>query len=253
MKTNFAPKKQMYGFNDRGGLNRTLNTYDPSVSAFDPNFFNGADGVKELTQQSGQVDLTLTNAAAVALTAELFNYNNSMFHKQNTNYSVAPYNYVPYDSYEGLNLLIAAYGGTGAPIAASALGTVNWGKAGEAIVSGRIGDPTLTIQCQQLCYRALFNSTSSTAFRILGMRLKVSDVAQLSNGITWFRQTFMGGKIENQINPLAQVDPTQFQDKIVDIPLNIQIDAQSGIYTTVNAGVTETMNLRVSSYAELKG
>ena len=160
---------------------------------------------------NGQVTIKIKNYTSYKLSAELFNYNSSFLFIKNPNYSLAPYNYCPVGTYEGLNNLIQAYLNPPPPPPAPPfpLGIVTFNASGSAQIFGNYNWPTMVIETDDLCYRSLFESSKSTFFIIDGIRLQVNYNSQLENPIVFFKQTFLGARIENQINPLAWLQDLQ--------------------------------------------
>lgn len=226
-------------------------SFDPNMgSSFDPtlmNKFNGADGNTggspgTTTQgakpgQKMQVNLTLENAAASALTFELWYYLNSMLRVLNPAFVSGNYKYIPQNSYEGIRAL-----------AAGTDGTVGANQIGDVVIRG-LGptpgpaDPVATISCNEIAYASFFEASSILPFIVSWFRYGVTTSAQIKNNITWKVKTFSGGILQNTISPNSYFDPNQFQDFTLDILTSFDISTDRGLELKVNAGETVTLAL----------
>lgn len=216
--------------------------FDPSL--FDPSVakgFNSADGDSGSSVNVAkpgmkmQVNVTMNNAAAVALTAELFNWMTSAVKVLNTTYVVGNYKYIPLLSYQGLAATIA---GTG--------GTIGFDQLGNLQVHGldTVPNPFLTIGCGETPYRSFFEASAIIPFQVAFIRMTCTTDAQIDNQITWFQKTFSGGVINNKISPRAYFKPNQFQNLTIDIAAQFPVGIDAGLYVLVNAGE----NLRYSLF-----
>jgi hypothetical protein len=110
------------------------------------------------------------------------------------------------------------------------------------------GTTTVTLTCNQLPYNTVWRATGSSAFRVAMLRLKTSDVNQFDKQLKVRRQTMFGYTGEQTIVISNFIDPDQNQANIVDIPTNIVLDAETGIYCDIINDATLTFSLFISEY-----
>lgn len=216
-----------------GGL-RVTNTFDPDH--FDPTArggFNNADGnavqtVQAKPGQKMQVNLAMSNAAAVPLTFELWNYMTSMEKILNPNYATGNYKYIPLLTYQGIAANTAGGGG----------GTVGFNADGSLAIRGNLvtPDPVGTISCSTTPYRAFFEASEVIPFQVAYIRQTSLTDAQIDNEITWFQRTFAGAKTENNISPRSFFKPNQFQPLTVDVTIGFPVGLDAGLRVIVNNG-----------------
>jgi hypothetical protein len=238
--------------------NAKFNNFDPSkANGFDPsvmNRYNGADSAgspgyttaSAKPQMKMQITLTLTNATAVILTFELWYFLNSMMHKTNAAFAQAAavqggtgvnFLYVPQDSYEGMQAIIAATDGT-----------VGWDQMGQAVIRGLPANPEGTIQCKEIGYRSLFYASSITPFIVSWLRYTVTSDAQIDELITWKQKSYSGGQTVNTINPRVYFDPNQQQALVLDILTSFDVGIDRGIEVNVLNGNTVKMALFITDW-----
>jgi hypothetical protein len=208
------------------------NTYDPDH--FDPSArggFNNADGsttvVAAKPGQKMQVNLAMANAAAIALTFELFNWMTSMVKVLNPNYANGHWAYIPLLTYEGLALAVASAGD----------GTVGFDAAGNVEIRGNhaVPDGSGVISCSTTPYRAFFEASAIIPFQVAFIRQTSLTDAQIDNEITWFQKTFAGGLSQNNISPRSFFKPNQFQPLTVDVTAGFPVGIDAGVRVIVNA------------------
>lgn len=229
-----------------------FDSYDPDANAYDPSIVrkaNNADGngaaaayttVRAKAGQKMQINLTITNNTAHQLTVELFQWLNSWARIYNPTYvptaDAAAYTMIPMDSYEGLLRMVAGSGGV-----------IGFDQDGNLIVrgddSGAVDDPTLTVGCSEIAYRSLFDATAIIPFRISFIRETVKTDAQIDKVITWFKKTIAGGEKSNRVSPRAFFRPNQFQSLTIDIPVEFDVNIDSGVKMPVLAGEQVTLAL----------
>ena len=238
--------------------NAKFNNFDPSKSnSFDPGVmsrYNGADSAgssgyvtaSAKPQMKMQITLTLTNAAAVVLSFELWYYLNSMMHTANATFAQAAavqggtgvnYDYIPQDSYEGIQAIIAATDGT-----------VGWNQLGAAVIRGLPANPNGTIQCKEIGYRSLFNASAITPFIVSWMRYTVTSDSQIDELITWKQKSYSGGQTVNTINPRVYFDPNQQQAFVLDILTSFDVGIDRGLELNVLNGNTVKMALFITDW-----
>lgn len=221
---------------------RVTNTFDPDT--FDPTArggYNNADGsgaagtvqVAAKPGQKMQVNLAMSNAAATALTFELFNWMTSMARIYQASYvptsgaaHFANYKYIPLLTYEGL----AANIGTG--------GTVGFTQNGSLVIKGdnATPDPVGTIACSTSPYAAFFEASSIIPFQVAYIRQTSLTDAQIDNEITWFQRTFAGAETKNNISPRSFFKPNQFQPLTIDVTIGFPVGIDAGLRVIVNPG-----------------
>lgn len=214
---------------------QVTNAFDPDT--FDPsargsyNNADGAAGTKQVSAKPGQkmqVNLAMNNAAAVALTFELFNWMNSFSKILNPAYATGNYRYIPLLTYEGIAANTTGGGG----------GTVGFTAAGNLVIRGNLTtpDPIGTIACSTNPYSAFFEASAIIPFQVAYIRQTSLTDAQIDNEITWFQRTFAGSKTQNNISPRSFFKPNQFQPLTVDVTIGFPVGIDAGLQVLVNAG-----------------
>jgi hypothetical protein len=220
-------------------FNSGFDSYDPTVSNFDPTIsrrVNNADGdtgnagygVQQAKPgQKMQINMSFTNNTASQMVGELFYWINSVTKVLKPELVVGNYKMIPETSHEGIR---AAAANTG--------GTVSWGQNGDLNYRGNDAtpDPLFTIGCSEIPYRSIFEASAILPFRISFIRETVTTDAQISNKITWLFRTIAGGVKSNTVSPRSFFRPNQFQNFTIDISVELDINAYSGIQLPVNAG-----------------
>lgn len=236
-----------------------FSSYDPE-SDFDPDF-DGFKGRKQkpvqvVEKQKAYFDLVMTNPEGGAVTVELFNAFRSFTKLQRGDLSsdVNTYSYLPLNSREGMealiNNIVPAVNRTPANESyTGSAGFVGFDKTGALIItkSGALAATTKVV-CSQFPYNGLLQSSSEQPFRITRIRMTTTTDAQISNPIVTFKNSFLGSKEQNEINPRNYFNPNQFQNKIIDIPMNFGVNGQSGLLYTLNNGETVQWNVEIESY-----
>lgn len=203
-------------------------------------------------------DLVFTNPTGGAITFELFNLLRSFTRLQRSDFSpnAAVYGYFPLSTREGIEALINNVVPVGNRTPANESNTLDAGfvgfdKTGALIVtpSGAFNAATIgKVVCNQFPYSGLLESSSQQPFRITRVRMTTTNDPQISNPIVLFSNSFLGSKKQNEINPRNFFSPNQFQNRIIDVPVDYVINGQSGILYTLNAGETVQWNVEVESY-----
>lgn len=105
-------------------------------------------------------------------------------------------------------------------------------------------------------WASVWQALGTASIHIALMRLiaSVTPTVQFAQDINVVKQTFLGGKVENTINPSAFLSPDQFQTDRVDIPLDVVIDAETGLFVGLS-GVSQvlTMSLFIDRYKKTYG
>lgn len=215
-----------------------FSNYDPD--AYDPDLFEGvtsdlATGKPAVAAPVGatvtnvarpgqklQLNITVNNPTSQQLLVELFSAFDSVTTRKKPEYARAPYNYVPFLSFEGMAL--------------AGVGCVGFDQNGSLAVKGASTDPVMTVGCAEYPYVSLVDSTKTLPFNIAFLRYTVTTDAQIDNNIFWFQNTFAGGRKQNTISPRAYFKPNQFQGKTIDILAPFNIDGEKGLQIPVNAG-----------------
>lgn len=210
----------------------TFNSYDPNNATGDA--VQKAERTR--TVNKTQINLNITNTAAVALKVELFSALDSILTRKKPEYTTGNFLYVPITSYEGQAIADA-----------NKYGTCGADQDGAVIIKGGAGEGTVKIQCNEYPYLSLIESSRLRAFQVTRLRLTVATDAQIDNNITHFIQTMGGGKKENTISPRAYFKPNQFQGKTLDIDQAFTIDARSGLLLTLNANESIRLSLFINA------
>lgn len=239
--------------------------YDPEADGFDSpdGKRKGKSGLRNAPQvvrrkAKAYFDLVFTNPSASVLTFELFNALRSFTRaiRQDFSPNAAVYGYYPLATREGLEALINNVIPVGNRTPANesntlAAGFVGFDKNGSLIITpdGAYNVATIgKIVCNQFPYSGLLQSSSEQPFKITRVRMTTTNDPQISNPIVLFRNSFLGSKAQNEINPRNFFSPNQFQNRIIDVPVDFVINGQSGILYSLNAGETVQWNVEVESY-----
>jgi hypothetical protein len=236
--------------------NAAFNNFDPGLNTFDPDIaarYNGADGdgngagsavVAAKIGQKMQVNVTLTNGAAVPLWFELFNYLESFTRKRNTTYipqaDAAAYAYIPGTSWEGI-----------ARIAAGTGGVVVFDQNGDLMIRGddsMVDDPIGRISCSESSYAGFFEASGVTPFQVAYIRETVTTTAQINKPLIWFRKSFSGGEEVNRISPRAYFRPNQFQDETIDLTVSFTVGIDSGLRMELLANETVELSFFIQMW-----
>lgn len=216
--------------------------YDDAAQMYDADAsnFNGpvaGQGTNRQAQPAkkrlrSSFDLTIFNGAATPLLVELFNELNSFLKKQRLEFVNGAYLYLPVTSSPSNLIAVGA-------------GTVGFKENGDLYVRGAANDATqLTVSCAQFPYNGLFEASGKgIGFKIVSIRMTVTSDGQIDNEIVHTKSTFLGARSQNRISPRTFFRPEQFQNKIIDIPVGMVINAEHGIDYLVNAGETVKWNV----------
>lgn len=233
-----------------------FDTYDPDAfdndgvvsDLYDPDFATGQPGadpaVAMRTARPGkklQINISITNATAVKLKAELFSAFDSWTTRLKPEYVVAPYNMVPALSLQGIAALVAN------PLGGNVVG---YAQDGSLEVRGAPADPKMTIGCGEYPYNSLVDSTKTLPFYVSYIRYTVSTDAQIDNNIDHFTRTFGGGVKSNPVSPRAYFKPNQFQNKTIDILAPFSIDGESGLLIPMEAGENVRLALFIQRWGK---
>jgi hypothetical protein len=187
--------------------------YDPDNASGDQQVAPAATSVRNARPtQKLQLNISVSNATAKQLLVELFSALDSVTSRKKAEYANAPYNYVPFLSFEG--------------IALAGVGCVGYNQSGNLEIRGGGADPKCTVGCGEYPYNSLVESTKVLPFNVALLRYTVDTDAQIDNNITHFARTFGGGVKENTISPRAYFKPNQFQAKTIDILAPFSIDGK---------------------------
>jgi hypothetical protein len=227
-----------------------FNNYDPDTfgagvysDLYDPNNATGADASPAATAQTVarpgqklQFNITISNATAKQLLVELFSAFDSVTTRKKAEYANAPYNYVPFLSFEG--------------IALAGVGCVGFDQNGNLQIKGAALDPVCSVGCAEYPYNSMVESTKTLPFNVAYLRYTVDTDLQIDNNITWFARTFGGKKTQNEISPRAYFKPNQFQNKTIDILAPFTVDGEKGLQIPVNAGENVRLAFFVQRWAK---
>jgi len=206
-----------------------MRSYDPTL-AYDPSVklsYSGGGFVEEYRAENSagwaKLDVVLTAIAThVSGTADLFNYLRS----------------------------------SSIVTDADVLGTESTFTVGTGAQVWNDGTDQITVTCTQLPWRSLFEALGVASIHIALIRMirSVAGANQFGQSLTVKKKTFLGGKVENDFNPAAYLSPDQFQTDRVDIPIDLVIDAETGLYVPVvgNSQVV-TLSLFIDRYKKTYG
>lgn len=214
------------------------NIEESSLGNFDDGTFDAFAGKPgQATMSAASFDLTFTNVSGEKIQVELFSQLNTFTKKLRPELVLggSAITMIPQTSFEGLAL--------------AGVGIVGFDKSGSLILTGAGAARELTVSCPQLSYNSLLEASGKKKFKITGIRMTVQNDAQIDNEIKIFTSNFLGGKSENSINPRTSFRPDQFQGKIVDIPANWDINGDTGLLYSVNAGETVKWAVTIQRYS----
>lgn len=223
--------------------------FDPTVAnKFDPDNYNNADGessgagtgvVVAKPGQKMQINLVLDNPTASDIVFELFSYLDSMTRRLKSEYAVGTYLYIPMSSFQGLRRVVANTGGV-----------VGFDQAGALTIHGNdtVPDPIATAQCKEIAYAGFFEASATCPFIISFIRFTCETDAQIDQNITYFKKSFSGGITENTVSPRAYFRPNQFQNRTIDITVELSIGIDKGIRTTLLAGESVRLALFIQMW-----
>lgn len=123
-----------------------------------------------------------------------------------------------------------------------------WNANGDLVFSYEDGN--CTVSCSTTPYRSLFEYSFKGAFRINKMRFKFTTSAQINRQMTWTNKTFLGATTTNDISIQSYFRPDQYQGLLVDVPVAVAIDAEKGLYYTLNPNETVSMSIFIGSYVK---
>lgn len=245
--------------------NHAFNTFDPSESydpdeaMYDPensydedsdnydlpdNYTASRRGVftrKRASSPTAQLDIVIDNSAINATTTvELFNYLRSNTMIRNATYNTTTFEPPVFDK-------LVNRAAANASIMSDAQ-MIYWKSDGSLIystttgVGTALGTAICSISCPQVPYRTLFEASRNNLLFLTKIRMSVKTSAQIDQPINLFKNSFLGGTQSNQIAPRAGFSPTQQQSLIVDIPMNVNIDAETGMSYTLVAQEKVTLS-----------
>lgn len=256
---------------DPENFDPTLDSYDPS-SATDSSYYDDEEGYdlpenyanpramgkRRIQQQPlAQLDIVIDNSTNTStdVTIELFNYLRSNTLIRNTTYNATTYEPMTLDKttgYLGVNSLTGFSGTTPAIQGPSAiyqvpltlLNRIYWDSDGSLMYANTQALSTyLKVSCPQVPFRTLFEATRNNLLYIEKFRLSCKSSAQIDQPFNIFKNTFLGGTKSNQIAPRSEFKPNQYQALIVDVPMKVSIDAETGVSYKVKAQELMTISM----------
>lgn len=207
-----------------------MKNYDPTLS-YDPTVklnYSGGGFVEEYRASNptgwAKLDLVLTGGAALSTgTADVFNYLSSSSRQSDPD---------TLNSESSFSLTT---------------GEQSWDNGG--------GD-SITLSCTQKAWVGVFEALGMASMHVALIRMirSVTGANQFGQSITIKKRTFLGGIVENDVNPSAFLSPDQFQTDRVDIPIDLVIDAETGVYVTVvGQSQVVTLSLFIDRYKKTYG
>jgi hypothetical protein len=103
-------------------------------------------------------------------------------------------------------------------------------------------DEYVKIEGLTVPYSTLVKGAAIMPFQVKRLRYSYTSESQLDQEIVIFKRTIFGKYTENRISPRSYFDPNQQQSKVVDIPIEFGIDAETGIEVNLLASEVVTFN-----------
>lgn len=122
-------------------------------------------------------------------------------------------------------------------------------NSGNLIIQNSAGRK-ITISCQQTPYFFLLMGTATNAFIFKSIKLSYANDSTLDNAITHTTYTFLGSSKTNEITPRDYFRDTQFQSKIVTVPLKGIIGRDNGLTLPVNNAETISLLFTLQAYVK---
>lgn len=198
-----------------------------------------------------QFDITIRCDDSSAQNVELFNAQNTIAEFANNQWNYAA---IPALSAHSVDVAKAVSPQTATLIFYGAVANDN-GVAAKVVFydqSGNLHYTSLTgetvISCKQIPYRSLVKYSERGSFTINKMRMKFTSTNQINNDIRWESKNFLGSTQSNTISVSSYFRPDQFQSLLVDVPVPVSIDAEKGLFYTMNPDETVLINMFVGSY-----
>jgi hypothetical protein len=234
--------RQNAGFDNYTPKGGGSNHFDPRVKGLNNATGTGAAGSQVISAGAGtkmQVNLTLTNPTAVSLTFELFFWLNSCTRVLNPNYVNGNYKYIPLLTLEGFAAFAGGHGGV-----------IGFSQDGSLQIQG---DPTVpqlaaTIQCKEIGYNSFFEASGIVPFKITSIRYTCVEDLQIDEVITYIQKSYSGGTSTNPVSPRSYFKPTQFQSFTIDLPVEMDINIESGFTTVVLPAETVRLALFITDW-----
>lgn len=207
-----------------------FDNYDPS-SNYDPsNLFNGNSPTGN-GNNLAQVSIKATNAdAGDAAIAEFFNYLRPIWEVYNASVTT----YAP-GIFPNITLAEAA------PNTIITDGRTYFDQTGTLYIK-KDSDEYIKIEGVTVPYLTLVKGSAILPFNVKRLRYSYTSESQLDQEIVIFKRTIFGKYTENRVSPRSYFDPQQMQSKVVDIPIEFSIDAETGIQINLLASEVVTLN-----------
>ena len=113
-----------------------------------------------------------------------------------------------------------------------------------------LGTGALNISCQEIPYRSLFDYSGRGSFRVTRMRMTFATAGQIANTLKHGIKTFLGKFTQQTVSVSSSKCPDQFQALIVDVKKPFRIDAEKGLFYTINAGERVSITMSVAEYVK---
>jgi hypothetical protein len=204
-----------------------FDNYDPSM--YDPSMYNGPTGSG---QNLAQVGIKCTNSSSsTSETVQLFNYLRLISEISDSSVTTS----VP-----GIFPNITLTEGTPNTIITA---TRTFFNASGSLLINEASDRAVTVEGTTVPYLTLVKGSAILPFKVSKLRYAFTSDSQLDQEIIIFTRTIFGAYKENRISPRSYFDPNQQQSKVVDIPIEFNIDLQTGIQISLLASEVVTLNL----------
>jgi hypothetical protein len=210
-------------------MSRVFNfdNYDPSM--YDPSMYNGPTGSG---QNLAQVGIKCTNSSSsTSETVQLFNYLRLISEIADSSVT---------SSVPGIFPNITLTEGTPNTIITATRTFFN--QSGNLLIN-EASDRAVTVEGTTVPYLTLVKGSAILPFKVSKLRYAFTSDSQLDQEIIIFTRTIFGAYKENRISPRSYFDPNQQQSKVVDIPIEFNIDLQTGIQISLLASEVVTLNL----------
>ena len=177
------------------------------------------------------LNIKIVNATGAAQTVELFNPNASVALINNP--AVSALN--PFTAADVADALVNGF----------PTNTILFDLSGNLIYNIAGGIMTTSVTNSGVTYRQLFESCKTMRFRIWQIMYGFIADPQADNGINFFYRSTFGKQNNNEITPSAFKDPINPQTKLLKVPVNFNIDCESGITQVINIGETVSMQMYI--------
>jgi hypothetical protein len=207
-----------------------FDNYDPS-SKYDPSsLFNGSSPTGN-GNNLAQVSVKATNAySSGANKVQLFNYLRSIDEIVDASLTTSVPGIFP-------NITLTE----GTPNTIITATRTYFDQTGDLYIKESATD-YIVVNGTTVPYKTLTKGSAIMPFQVKRLRYSYTSDSQLDEEIVIFKRTIFGKYTENRVSPRSYFDPNQMQSKVVDIPIEFSIDAETGIQINLLASEVVTLN-----------